>query len=106
MRVKPGKMILEIRPALDWDKGRVVLQLLASARSKMRRGMRKVVALYIGDDVTDEDAFMALRKRGITVYVGKSENTKASYYLKNTKEVGKLLGMVLEILKGANYERA
>jgi len=106
VRVKPGKMILEIRPALDWDKGRVVLQLLASARSKMRRGAREAVALYIGDDVTDEDAFMALRKRGITVYVGKSENTKASYYLKNTKEVGKLLGMVLEILKGANYERA
>jgi trehalose 6-phosphate phosphatase len=42
--------------------------------------------IYIGDDLTDEPAFMALR-RGITVRVGPFSRTKARFRLKNPEEV-------------------
>jgi trehalose 6-phosphate phosphatase len=47
-----GRMVLEIRPPLETDKGTAVRALLAGAR--LRR------ALYAGDDTTDLDAFRAL----------------------------------------------
>jgi len=51
----------------------------------------EVVPLYIGDDVTDEDAFRALGDKGITVRVGELEGSRAKYYLKDTNEVFMLL---------------
>ncbi|MFH0763918.1 MAG: trehalose-phosphatase [Candidatus Omnitrophota bacterium] len=83
VRVKPGKMVLEVRPPISWDKGKVVLRLL---------GRR--FPIYIGDDVTDEDAFESLKNKGITISVGKPKNTKARFYLKDTKEVAEFLGIL------------
>jgi trehalose 6-phosphate phosphatase len=51
------------------------------------RGLRTpFLPIYIGDDLTDEPAFMALR-RGITVRVGPVSRTKARFRLKNPEEV-------------------
>jgi trehalose 6-phosphate phosphatase len=47
-----GRMVLEIRPPLETDKGTAVRALLSAQR--LRR------ALYAGDDTTDLDAFRAL----------------------------------------------
>jgi trehalose 6-phosphate phosphatase len=47
-----GRRVLEIRPAIDCDKGTAVGRLLAD--SSLRR------ALYAGDDTTDLDAFRGL----------------------------------------------
>ena len=55
------------------------------------KGKADVVPLYIGDDVTDEDAFKAFENKGITVRVGESAGSRAKYYLKNTEEVFMLL---------------
>lgn len=52
-----GKMVYEIRPRVQWNKGTAVLWLLDTLGMK---GKEDVVALYVGDDVTDEDAFTAL----------------------------------------------
>jgi trehalose 6-phosphate phosphatase len=49
-----GRMVLELRPAVAVNKGSAVAGLLA------RHGARR--ALYGGDDVTDLDAFAALRR--------------------------------------------
>jgi len=62
-RITSGKKVLEIRPKGLWDKGRAVLWLA-------RRWGRDRVPLYVGDDVTDVDAFRALKGRGISVSVG------------------------------------
>jgi trehalose-phosphatase len=44
--------------------------------------------VYIGDDLTDEDAFKALKNTGLTVLVGQPSKTSfASYYLKKPKDV-------------------
>ncbi len=88
--VKAGKMVFEIRPPVRWDKGKVVLWLLARQSFALKEKL-EVVPLYIGDDVTDEDAFRALEDKGITVRVGESEGSRAEYYLKNTDEVFLLL---------------
>jgi trehalose 6-phosphate phosphatase len=50
-----GRKVLEIRPPLPLDKGRGVARLLAEVDLG--------AALYAGDDLTDLDAFAALRAR-------------------------------------------
>lgn len=88
-----GKMVVEVKPAVDWDKGKLVMWLLARQQSVPGSG-KPVLPIYIGDDTTDEDAFTALGKRGMTVFVGKPGKTKAGYYLKDHKEVVRFLGSI------------
>ncbi len=97
IRVTFGKKVFEIRPALQWDKGKAAARLLAhSAKpANSRYGAKDaLMPVYIGDDATDEDAFKALKKRGVTVFAGKPSRSKAKYYLKNSREVIKFLKMV------------
>ena len=53
LRVVPGRMIVELRPALSVNKGTAIRDLVADL------GLRGVV--FFGDDVTDVDGFQALR---------------------------------------------
>jgi trehalose 6-phosphate phosphatase len=49
-----GRKVLEIRPAMDFDKGTGIVHLL--------RDEELAAALYAGDDTTDVDAFRGLRE--------------------------------------------
>jgi len=95
IKIRPGKKVLEIRPFLEWDKGKIVLWLLA--RLKFALGKKPCVPIYIGDDITDEDAFRVLKSTGLTVFVGEPGKSCAKYYLKNTQEVAGFLEKVLKI---------
>jgi trehalose 6-phosphate phosphatase len=92
LRVTRGKKVLEVRPKVDWHKGRAADFLLE--RFAPEPG---TPVLYIGDDVTDEDAFRALRRwsggTGEGVYVGDvpPERTEATSWLEGTEEVGELI---------------
>lgn len=97
IRIKSGKMVLEVRPALNWDKGKVVLWLLA--RQEFASKKNSVLPIYIGDDLTDEDAFRALGNRGITIFVGNPKLSAAKYYLSDTQEVKEMLGRILALRK-------
>jgi alpha,alpha-trehalase len=89
LRRSGGKKVHELRPDIGWDKGRVVLWLLDLLRE---RGRPAQVPLYIGDDVTDEDAFRAIRGQGVTIRVGgPGEATEARYLLADPDEVRTLL---------------
>lgn len=95
IKIRPGKKVLEIRPPLEWNKGKIVLWLLA--RRRHLPGGKNNTPVYIGDDVTDEDAFMALKDIGVTVFVGGPGKTGAKYYLRNTREVTRFLEQILKI---------
>jgi trehalose 6-phosphate phosphatase len=83
-----GKKVYELLPDIDWNKGKAVLWLLETLG--LERG--KVLPIYIGDDRTDEDAFRALEKRGVTIVVSEQPKvTAASYWLKNPEEVERFL---------------
>jgi trehalose 6-phosphate phosphatase len=53
LRTHWGRKVLEVRPAVDIDKGRGIRRLLRDADLK--------AAVYVGDDRTDIDAFEGLR---------------------------------------------
>ncbi len=95
IKIKLGKKVLEVRPPVVWDKGKVVLWLLS--RQKFVLNKNNILPIYIGDDITDEDAFRALRKNGLTIYVGAPKKSSARYYVKSTVEVNKFLEGVLKI---------
>ena len=97
IKIKSGKMVLEIRLPLEWDKGKVVLWLLA--RQKFAMSERPLIPIYIGDDKTDEDAFKVLKNRGLTIFVGKPKPSYAQYYLKDTREVTQFLKRILDLKK-------
>ena len=98
LRILLGKMIFEIQPRLDWNKGSAVLWLLRT----LGLDRRDVVPVYVGDDITDEDAFAAIKSIGIGVYVdGRDETdpgraTAADYHVEGTAEVGLLLRFLVE----------
>ncbi|MCM8789671.1 MAG: trehalose-phosphatase [Candidatus Omnitrophica bacterium] len=96
IRIKHGKMVFEIRPNIDWDKGKVALWLFA--RQKFALKGKRIIPVYIGDDLTDEDAFKALKDKGITILVGgPKKNSSARYFLRNTAEVLDFLKRVRDI---------
>ena len=66
-----GRMVLELRPPLDANKGTAVRHLLEE------RGLTR--ALYAGDDTTDLDAFAALERLelGVRVAVASAEGPAA-----------------------------
>ena len=98
IQIRIGKMTLEVRPPIPRDKGKVVLWLLGRRLFALRDREMEIAPIYIGDDTTDEDAFQALKDRGLTIFVGKPKNTKARFYLKDTEEVAIFLTEVLKIL--------
>jgi trehalose-phosphatase len=94
LKVTPGKMVFEIQPKLDWDKGKAVLYLLKTLN--LDRG--DVVPIYLGDDITDEDAFRALIGRGIGIVVGSANDpenarraTAATYELNTVGDVERFI---------------
>lgn len=88
LRLREGKMVLEIRPRLDWDKGQSVLRLLRAPR----RRVADPWPIYLGDDLTDEDAFRVLRGQGLTIHVGSRPGTLARHRLDGVGQVWAFLG--------------
>lgn len=88
LRKRSGKKVWELEPAVDWNKGRALTWLM----EVMGLDREKYFAVYIGDDVTDEDAFAALQGHGAGVRVGDSvSDSLADYYLPDTDSVAPFL---------------
>ena len=97
VRITSGKKVYEVRPAVDWDKGKAIRLLM----KKYGRGGRTsgLLPVYLGDDLTDEDGFRAIEKygSGISVFVGEANrDTAARYFLRSPAEVEKFLSTLLE----------
>ncbi|KAE7999371.1 hypothetical protein FH972_003810 [Carpinus fangiana] len=86
-RISEGKKVMEIRPTIDWDKGRALQYLLDNLGFD---NSSDALPIYIGDDKTDEDAFKMIKRigRGFSVVVSSTpKETKASYSLRDPAEV-------------------
>lgn len=96
LRRMEGKKVYELLPDIDWDKGKAVLWLLEALASESPN----LRPIYIGDDRTDEDAFRALKQRGIGILVTEqSRLTAATYSLKNPTEVELFLRKLVTTLR-------
>uniref|UniRef100_A0A0D9VJ54 Trehalose 6-phosphate phosphatase n=1 Tax=Leersia perrieri TaxID=77586 RepID=A0A0D9VJ54_9ORYZ len=90
-----AEKVLEVRPVIDWDKGKAVeflLQLLGLNDSE------NVIPIYIGDDRTDEDAFKVLRQTncGYGILVSQvPKETQAFYSLRDPSEVMEFLNFLV-----------
>ncbi|MDJ0896025.1 MAG: trehalose-phosphatase [Alphaproteobacteria bacterium] len=84
LRKTRGKKVFELRPNMDWDKGKAVLWLLDA----LGLDGADVIPFYLGDDETDRDAFEALHGKGISLLVAEQPLlTQADYRLTDTEEV-------------------
>lgn len=108
LKIHRGKMVLEIRPKVIWNKGRCVSWFLEKLSSEVKQVGKSLVSLYIGDDLTDEDAFTELNKnhnrnsfsiivaenRGVTL----QRKTHANYLLECPSEVASFLRDLTEFV--------
>ncbi len=91
-QVTQGLKVFDIRPRVNWNKG------LAVRWIKETLGRTDALPIYIGDDLTDEDAFAALPE-GITVSVGRAASkTCARYHLEEQERVQEFLVWLTESL--------
>ena len=85
LRVTTGREVIELRPDVDWDKGKTLRWVLDHIRDDEQPG--PLLPIYLGDDITDEDAFDAIHDDGIAILVRHSDDgdraTAANYALDN-----------------------
>lgn len=92
LRITEGKKVLEVRPRVEWDKGRAVEFLLDHFAPPAGTPV-----LYLGDDRTDEDAFRAVRVwqggggDGVIVADPVPRGTAATCFVNDPREVPALL---------------
>jgi len=85
-----GKQVLEILPQTDWTKGSCVKKLLSLYQAELPSG-GNIVALYLGDDLTDQDGFEAVKGCGVSIAVGERAKLRADYFLRDMDEVRSFL---------------
>ncbi len=84
MRIVLGKLVVNAIPDRAPHKGDALIAL------RRREGMD--TALYVGDDVTDEDVFeLDQPGRLLSIRVGHSRRSAAPYYLRDQNEMDQLL---------------
>jgi trehalose 6-phosphate phosphatase len=94
IKINLGKEVLEIKPPVEWDKGKAVLWLLK--KRSFICGEGNILPIYIGDDTTDEDAFKVLKHKGVTIFVGSPEKiSHAEYYVEKPQGVTEFLRRLL-----------
>jgi trehalose-phosphatase len=62
LRLMHGAFVIEVLPNIDWHKGSAVAWIRELVAAE-----HDVIPVYVGDDVTDEDAFQAVRGVGLAI---------------------------------------
>jgi len=90
LKTGAGKMIVEVKPTVEWHKGAIVERLRGEVPETWQ-------TVYVGDDTTDEDAFRVLGDGDFGVLVGERA-TDADYRVPAQREVSRLLGWFVGVL--------
>lgn len=89
-RIIRGHHVLELIADVGHPKADAIT---AIQRTIQRRYQRQVYTVYVGEDVADDDAFQAVRRRGVGIVVGKRQS-HADYHLCRSSEIELLLDEV------------
>ncbi len=90
MRVVPGKLVVNVLPEEAPHKGDALIRLRAQEGAD--------TAIYVGDDVTDEDVFeLDQPGRLLSICVGHSRSSAAEYFLRDQREVDALLARMVKL---------
>lgn len=83
-RILRGNKTFDIRSTVPWNKGHA----LEAIRSRLAGGWR---GIFIGDDRTDEEGFVTLGPRALTIRVGRVRSTAAQFVFSHRGQVDRLL---------------
>jgi trehalose 6-phosphate phosphatase len=92
-KVVPAKLAFNLVPVDAPHKG--------TALQEQRARLKCDVALYVGDDATDEDVFR-LRESLVGIRVGVHRASRAAYWLRAQEEIDDLLRVLAEARNGDN----
>ena len=97
IKITSGKKVWEVRPPIDWHKGKAVEAITREIKALLK--LEQVLTIYLGDDTTDEDAFRVIhRPQGWSIFVGEENAaSSAEYYLNSTEEAEELLSRLLDL---------
>ena len=103
LRVTGGKDIEEFRPGIEWHKGHALTRLL----EVLDLDTRSHAPLYVGDDITDEDAFAVIADTGMGIVVAGAvdRETRAALRLDEPSETPALLDLLVTLAKELNDDR-
>lgn len=88
-RLITGKKVLNLIPSGSPHKGKALVDLMREAKVKR--------SFYIGDEPSDEDVFRLPKARVFSVRVGKKLRSHAKFYLRDQREIDRLLVLLLRI---------
>ena len=88
-RIVLGKSVVNVMPPTASHKGTALLEYM--------RRLDCSAALYVGDDVTDEDVFALRDTRILTVRIGKKKGSSARYFLHRQAEIAEVLRLLVEV---------
>jgi trehalose 6-phosphate phosphatase len=101
-RIVAGKYVFNVMPQDGADKGGALEELM---RISGARG-----AIYVGDDVTDEDAFRLRRDDLLSVRIEQSANSDAEFFVQDRQSILRVLDELIARLRkhhpGNNPPRA
>jgi trehalose-phosphatase len=86
LRVLPGACVIELLPGVSWHKG----SALQWIRERIERVHGPTFTVYVGDDVTDEDAFRAVGPEGMTISAS-DRASGAEFFVNGPEGVKRLL---------------
>ncbi|WP_281180009.1 trehalose-phosphatase [Nocardia amamiensis] len=94
LRVTHGRRVAELRPDVDWDKGTALRWIIGHLTAT-------VLPIYLGDDLTDEDAFDAVEADGLAIVVRHDEtgdrHTAARFAVAGPRQVREVLDRLVRL---------
>jgi len=97
LRATSGRKVTELRPDVEWDKGRALSWVLDHVTES-----EDLLPIYVGDDLTDEDAFDAIEDTGFGIVVRHSEDgdrrSSAQFAVDGPAQVHELLQRLADLV--------
>ncbi|OBG32674.1 trehalose-phosphatase [Mycobacterium sp. E3198] len=105
LRVTAGRKVVELRPNIEGDEGTTLGWLLQRIVGGDDAGPTAVLPIYVGGDITDEDAFDAVQFHGLGIVVLHDEDgdrsSAAQFSLESPAAVAEFVGRLANDLQAA-----